>query len=315
MSNEKKKYLIANPNFSAGKDMDVVNAVANSVSDIEGVSLVKVDPEAEFNRTVLTLIGEPEPMTEALVRLVGKCAELIDMREHKGDHPRMGAMDVIPIFPLRNITMEETIEFTKKAGQRIFDELKVPVYFCEAAAATEERKLLTFIRKGQYEGLKQLLLDTKDDPARQEEYESRKPDLSVDGLLSETFGGTILEPCEEKAAFFNVFLDTEDVDIAQKIANSIRRVKGGFTTVTAKGTKFEGRKGSVVSLNVLNTDITPIYRPLEMVKFEAERYGVRVTGSELVGIVRLDFIVEAAARYLQLENFQPSDIIETWLMQ
>lgn len=312
---EEKKYLIANPNFSAGKDMAVVNAVADSVSGIEGVKLVKVDPEAEFNRTVLTLIGEPEPMTQALIAVASKCAELIDMREHKGDHPRMGALDVVPIFPLRNITIEETVEFTLETGKRIFEATKLPVYFCEGAASSEERKLLTFVRKGQYEGIKQLLLETKDDPERQEEYNARKPDLSTDGLLSETFGAMILEPQEEKAAFFNVFLDTEDVDLAQKIANSIRRAKGGFTTVTAKGTKFEGRKGSVVSLNILDTDITPIYRPFEMIKFEAERYGVRVTGSELVGIVRLDFVVEGFARYLQLENFKPEHIIETCLMQ
>lgn len=309
-----KKYFMANPNFSAGRDLDVVEKISNSIKDIDSVILVKSDPEGEFNRTVLTLIGQPEPLKDAIVKLTAKCAELIDMRKHTGDHPRMGAMDVIPIFPFKNTTIEETKTFTMEVGERIFKEANVPVYFSGKCASCAERESLPFIRKGQYEGLRDLLKEAKADPARQAEYEIRKPDLSADGLLSETAGGTVLLPMEEIAAFFNVFLDTESVEIAQKIANTIRKVTGGFSTVTAKGTKFEGRSGSVVSLNVLDCAKTPIYRPFEMIKYEAERYGVRVTGSELVGIVRLDFVVDCFVRMLQLEGFKKEHIVETYLM-
>jgi len=312
--NNNTKYFMANPNFSAGKDLDVVEKISNSIKDMEGVILVKSEPEGEFNRTVLTLIGEPEPLKEAIIRLTAKCAELIDMRKHTGDHPRMGAMDVIPIFPFKNTTIEEAKTFTKEVGERIFHETKVPVFFSGKSASCPEREALTFIRKGQYEGLRDLLKAAKNDPSRQVEYDLRNPDLSIDGLLSETAGGTVLLPMDEVAAFFNVFLDTESVEIAQKIANSIRKATGGFSTITAKGTKFEGRKGSVVSLNVMDCAKTPIYRPFEMIKYEAERYGVRVTGSELVGIVRLDFVVDCFIRMLQLEGFKKEHIVETHLM-
>lgn len=308
------KYFMANPNYSAGRDLEVVEKINASIAGIDGVILVKSEPEAEFNRTVLTLIGEPEPLKEALVTLIAKCAELIDMREHKGDHPRMGAMDVIPIFPFKNTTIEEAVEFTYALGREAFEKTGVPIFYGGSCAATPEREALTYIRKGQYEGVSSLLRETRDDPERQAEYNARKPDLSTDGLLSEKAGGTVLVPMKEVAAFFNVFLDTEDVEIAQKIANSIRRVTGGFSTVTAKGTKFTEHKGTVVSLNVMDTEKTPLYRPFEMIKYEAERYGVRVTGSELVGVVRLDFVIDCFVRMLQLEGFKKEHIVETWLM-
>lgn len=312
--NHSTKYFMANPNFSAGKDLDVVEKISASIKGMDGVILVKSEPEGEFNRTVLTLIGEPEPLKEAIVRLTAICAELIDMRKHTGDHPRMGAMDVIPIFPFKNTTIGEAETFTKEVGERIFNETGVPIFFSGKSASCSEREALTFVRKGQYEGLRNLLKATKADPLRKYEYDLRKPDLSSDGLLSETAGGTVLLPMGEVPAFFNVFLDTDNVEIAQKIANTIRKVTGGFSTVTAKGTKFEGRSGSVVSLNVMDCAKTPIYRPFEMIKYEAERYGVRVTGSELVGIVRLDFVVDCFIRMLQLEGFQKEHIVETYLM-
>lgn len=313
MKNDNTKYFMANPNYSAGRDLDVVEKINASIKDID-VKLVKSEPEADFNRTVLTIVGEPEPLKEAIVTLIAKCAELIDMREQTGDHPRMGAMDVIPIFTFKNTTIEEACAFTREVGEEAFKRTGVPIFFSGSCATTPEREALTYIRKGQYEGLKQLLKETKDDPSRADEYNARKPDLSTDGLLSEKAGGTVLLPMNEVAAFFNVFLDTEDVEIAKKVADSIRRVKGGFSTVTAMGTKFPEHRGTVVSLNVMDTSKTPIYRPFEMIKYEAERYGARVIGSELVGIVRLNFIVDCAVRMLQLENFKTEDIVETSLM-
>ncbi len=309
-----KKYLIANPNFSEGKNLDVVEKIVSVVKDIEGVIFVKSDPEGEFNRTVVTLIGELEPLKDALVKLTAKCVEHIDMTKHKGTHPRMGAMDVIPIFPFKNTTMEDCIVFCKELGEKMFEELKIPIFYTTEAASCEERKKLPFVRKGQYEGLRDLLKEIKDCPDRLNEYEMRKPDLSVDGLLSETAGGTILAPIKEIPAFFNIFIDTEDLSIAKKIADSVRAKGGGFSTVTAIGIKFDDRPGTVVSINVMDCERTPIYRPFEFIKNEAARYGVRVTGSELVGIVRLDFLINCFEHQLQLEGFEKKHIIETYLM-
>ncbi len=308
------KYLLANPNFSEGKDQDVVEKIVDVVRDLDGVKLVKCEPEGEFNRTVLTLVGEPEPLKEALVRLTSKCVELIDMRKHKGTHPRMGAMDVIPVYPFKNTTIDESRRFCSELGERIFEEVRIPVFFTGSNASSEKRKKLPFIRKGQFEGLRDLLKETKDNSERAEEYDTRKPDLSLDGLLDEKAGGTVIGAFEDIAAFFNVFLDTEDVSVAKKIADSIRSDRGGFSTVQAIGIKFEGRPGTVVSMNVMDCNKTPIYRPFEAVKREAERYGARVTGSELVGIVRLDFIINCFEHQLQLEGFKREHIVETHLM-
>ncbi len=309
-----RKYLLANPNFSEARDMDIVEKIVGVVKNIDGVTLVKYEPEGEFNRTVITLVGEIEPLKSALVKLTAKSVELIDMQKHTGTHPRMGAMDVIPVYPFKNITIDETKIFCQELGDEIFQETRIPIFFTGATANCEKRKKLPFIRKGQFEGLRDLLKETKDCSDRADEYKLRKPDLSADGLLHETAGGTVIGAFEDIAAFFNVFLDTEDLSIAKKIANSIRSASGGFSTVQAIGIKFDGRPGTVVSMNVMDCAKTPIYRPFEMVKSEAERYGTRVTGSELVGIVRLDFIINCFEHQLQLEGFKKEHIVETHLM-
>ena len=309
-----KQYFLANPNFSEARNPEVVEKIVSVIRDREGVTLVKVEPEGQFNRTVVTLVGEWRPLLESLVDLTAKCVELIDMRKHTGTHPRMGAMDVIPMFPFKNTTIEDCVVFCRELGQAVFEKSAMPVFYTTWAADREERKKLPFIRKGQFEGLRDLLKAAKGDPARAAEYELRKPDLSVDGLLSESAGGLVIAPMEEIPAFFNVFLDTEDLEIAKNIANSIRAAGGGFSTVTAIGIKFEGQSGTVVSMNVMDCSKTPIYRPFELVKSEAARYGVRVTGSELVGIVRLDFMINCFEHMLQLKGFKKEHIIETHLM-
>ena len=309
-----RQLFMANPNFSEGTDLKLVDDIVAVVKDRPGVTLVKVDAQAEFNRTVVTLVGEWEPLETALVDLTAKCVAAIDMRRHKGTHPRMGAMDVVPLFPFKNTTIEDCVEFCKELGQKIFDKTSFPIFYTTWAASREERKKLPFVRKGQFEGLRDLLKRIKDDPDRAEEYELRRPDLSSDGLLSETAGGLVIAPMEEIPAFFNVFLDTEDLEIAKTIANSIRSAGGGFATVTAIGIKFEGQPGTVVSMNVMDCSKTPIYRPFDLVKSEAARYGARVTGSELVGIVRLDFMINCFEHMLQLKGFKREHIIETHLM-
>lgn len=305
-----KKYILAVPNFSDGRREEVIEAIANEVRKVEGVTLVSVEPEFDFNRTVLTIIGEPEPLKKALVDMAGKAYELIDMREQKGTHPRIGSQDTIPIFPLMNISLEECIQLAEEIGKEIFDKYKVPIYFSGRNARTEEKKSISYIRQGQYEGLKKLLED-KNHP----DYEKRKPDLSVDGKLSEKCGATIVSADTEGLTAYNVFLATEDLSIAKKIAKAVRGPSGGFSTVRAVGIKFPERDGVVVSMNMFDCSQTPLYRVFELIKQEAKRYGVAVTGSQLVGPVKLDYLLNSLEYYLGLEGLRKDQILETHLMR
>lgn len=305
-----KQYILAVPNFSEGRRQEVIDAIANEIRNKEGVTLVSVEPEYDFNRTVLTILGEPEPLKEALIAMAGKAYELIDMREQEGSHPRIGAQDTIPLFPFRNISLEEVKEIAEEIGQELFEKYKVPIYFSGENARTEEKKSISFIRKGQYEGLKALLED-KNHP----DYERRKPDLSVDGKLSDKYGATIVSADMEGLTAYNVFLDTEDVSIAKEIAKAVRGPSGGFSTVRAVGIKFPEREGTVVSMNMFDCSKTPLYRTFELVKQEARRYGVQVTGSELVGPVKLDYLLNNVEFYLGLQGFRKEQILEHHLIE
>lgn len=309
-----KQYILAVPNFSEGRREEVIEAVVEEVRKVDGVKLVSYEPEHDFNRTVVTIIGEPQPLKEALLNMAAKSIELIDMREQKGSHPRIGSQDTIPLFPFKNITVQECADLAEEIGKELHERTKVPVFFAAENARTADRKALAFIRKGQYEGLRDLLKEIKDDASREEEYNSRKPDLSVDGLLSETAGATICSAEAEGLTAYNVFLATEDVSIAKAIAKGVRGPSGGFSTVRAVGIKFPEREGVVVSMNMLDCSKTPLYRTFEFVKQEAARYGVAVTGSELVGPVKLDYLLNSLDHYLGLQGFRKEQILETHLM-
>lgn len=307
---EQKQYILAVPNFSNGRDKDLIEAVVEEVRKVEGVKLVSYEPEHDFNRTVVTCIGEPQPLKEALLNMAAKSIELINMEEQEGSHPRIGAQDTIPIFPFKNITLEECTELAEEIGKELHERTKVPVFFAGTNARSEERKALAFIRKGQYEGLRDLLKD-KSHP----DYEVRKPDLSVDGMLSDKSGATIVSADAEGLTAYNVFLNTEDVSIAKKIAKGVRGPSGGFSTVRAVGIKFPEREGVVVSMNMFDCTKTPLYRTFQFVKQEAARYGVAVTGSEVVGPVKLEHLLNSLEYFLGLENFRPDQILETHLME
>lgn len=304
-----KKYILAVPNFSEGRREDVVESIVSEVKDREGVKLVSYEPEHDFNRTVVTVIGEPEPLKEALIDMAGKSYELIDMSVQEGTHPRIGSQDTIPLFPLSNISLEECIELADEIGHELYEKYSVPVYFSAENAKTEDKKSISFIRKGQYEGLKKLL----DDP-NHPDHEERRPDLSKDGKLDEKLGATIVSAEMEGLTAYNVFLGTEDVDVAREIAKAVRGPSGGFSTVRAVGIKFPERDGVVVSMNMFDCASTPLYRTFELVKQEAEKYGVAVTGSELVGPVKLDYLINNLEHYLGLEGFRRDQILETHLM-
>lgn len=305
-----KQYILAVPNFSEGRRPEVIEAITGVLKDRPGVTLVSVEPEHDFNRTVVTLLGEPAALKEALIDMAGKSYELIDMREQEGSHPRIGGQDTIPLFPFRNISLEETAELAEEIGKELFDKYQVPIFFSGENAKTENKKSISYIRKGQYEGLKALLED-KDHP----DYEERKPDLSVDGKLSDRYGATIVSADMEGLTAYNVFLDTEDVSIAREIAKAVRGPSGGFSTVRAVGIKFPEREGTVVSMNMFDCAQTPLYRTFEMVKQEAGRYGIAVTGSELVGPVKLEYLLNNLDFYLGLEGLRLDQILESHLMK
>lgn len=305
-----KQYILAVPNFSEGVREEVYQAVADTLRNRQGVKLISVEPEEDFNRTVLTVIGEPGPMKEALIVMAAKSYELIDMKVQKGSHPRIGAQDTIPIFPLLNISLEECVDLAEEIGKELFETYGVPIYFTGQNARTEDKKTLSYIRKGQYEGLKALLEDEAN-PERQ----GREPDLSKDGKLSPEMGATIVSADQEGITAYNVFLGTENLEIAKKIAQALRGPSGGFSTVRAIGIKFPEREGVVVSMNMEDCSQTPLYRAYELIKMEAGKYGVPVTGSEIVGPVKLDYIVNNAVHYLGLEGFDLRQILEYHLIE
>ena len=306
-----KQFILAVPNFSNGRDDKIIEAVTGELKGVEGVKLVSVEPEHDFNRTVVTIIGEPKPLKDALIKMASKSIELIDMREQEGTHPRIGAQDTIPLFPLQNITVEECAELATEIGNELHDQTGVPIFFAADNASTEDRKALAFIRKGQYEGLRDLLKEIKDDASRADEYESRKPDLSKDGLISDKSGATIVSAEAEGLTAYNIYLGTEDVSIAKAVSKTVRGPSGGFDTVRGVGIKFPEHEGVVVSVNLLDCSKTPIYRVLETVKMEAARYGVAVTGTELVGPIKLDYVLNTFEYYLGLEGFNKEQILET----
>lgn len=304
-----KKYILAVPNFSDGRRQDVIEAISGEIKKREGVKLVSVEPEYDFNRTVLTIIGEPEPLKEALIAMAGKSYELIDMQEQKGTHPRIGGQDTIPLFPLLNVELEECKEMAEEIGKRLFEKHQVPIFFSGENARTVDKKAISFIRKGQYEGLKSLLEDEN-----HPDHEARRPDLSVDGKLSPSLGATIVSADMEGLTAYNVFLATEDVSIAKEIAKAVRGPSGGFSTTRAVGIKFPEREGVVVSINMFDCAQTPLYRAFELVKLEAQKYGVAVTGSEIVGPVKLEYLLNNLNHYLGLQGLRQEQILEHHLM-
>lgn len=304
-----RQFILAVPNFSEGRDETKIQAIADTIRNREGVKLVTCEPEHDFNRTVLTIIGEPAPLKAALMDMAAKTYELLDMTTQSGSHPRIGAQDTIPLFPLMNIELNEVKAMAEEIGHELHQIHQVPIYFSAENARTVDKKTISFIRKGQYEGLKALL-----DDVNHPDHEARRPDLSKDGKLDAKLGATIVSSELEGLTAYNVFLATENIDIAKSIAKAVRGPSGGFSTVRAVGIKFPEREGVVVSMNMFDCKNTPLYRTFELVKLEAAKYGVAVTGSELVGPVKLDYLLNNLEHYLGLQGLKSEQILETHLM-
>ena len=286
------------PNFSEGRNKAVVDAIVDAMK-IPGVSLLDREMDSDHNRCVITIVGDREAIAEAAIRGVGKASELIDLTKHQGAHPRIGASDVVPFIPIEGVTIEDCVAIARKVGEEIWKRFKIPVYLYESAATSPERQNLENIRRGQFEGLREDILVN---PAR-------CPDFG-DPRCHPTAGATVVGARKALIAY-NVFLNTKDVDIAQKIAKAVRYSSGGLRYVTGAG--FEVRGLAQVSMNLTDFEQTPIARVFEFVKREAERYGVQPLSSEIVGLIPKKALEQAAEWFLQVENFDSSMILENRL--
>jgi len=295
------QYIHAVPNFSDGKRRAVIEAVVEPLRGVPGVKLIDYYPDPDFNRTVVEIVGQPDPLKQALLNMAGKAYELINMEEQRGDHPRIGAQDTIPLFPLKNITLAECVELAENIGEEIFKRFEVPVYFCGENARSDQRKNLDFIRNGQYEGLKQVA-----------HLPERAPDIGPPALHP-TAGATIVSAAPDGLVAVNVILNTSDVKIARAIAKMVRGPSGGFSTIRAIGLAFEERNQVAVSMNMFDTNRTPIYRVFKLIESEALRYGVSVVGSQIVGTLPQEALINCAEYFLKLEDFNRNQIIENHL--
>jgi len=291
------------PNFSEGRRKDVVDSIASAIASVTGTKLLDVEMDANHNRAVITFIGDKKAVADAAFRGAQKAVETIDLTVHRGEHPRIGALDVCPFVPIAGVTMEDCIAIARALGDRIARELKVPVYLYEEAATSPARRALPDLRRGEFEGLRE---DIKTDPERAPDFGPRQ--------LHPTAGATVVGARAPLIAF-NVNLGTGDAKIAKKIASAIRESNGGLKYVRAKGFELKDRGIVQVSMNMTNYKGTPLFRAYEMIRSEAQRYGVSIVGSEIVGLVPLEAIVEVADFYLKLENFKTPQILETRLWE
>jgi glutamate formiminotransferase/formiminotetrahydrofolate cyclodeaminase len=296
-----KRLIECVPNFSEGRDTAKVDALVTAMREVPGVFLLDRESDADHNRSVITLAGEPEAVAEAAMRGVGKALELIDLTRHTGAHPRMGATDVVPFIPIDGVTIEDCVALAKKVGREIWERYRIPVYFYEAAAQRPERTNLENIRRGQFEGLRHEVLKNPD----------RAPDVGEPRL--HPTAGAVVVGARKFLIAYNINLNTPDLDIAKRIAKVIRFSNGGLRYVKAMGVDLRARGLAQVSINLTDFEQTPIHRVFEMVEREARRYGVSIVGSEIVGLVPKRAIEMTADFYLQLENFSPEQVLENRL--
>jgi glutamate formiminotransferase/formiminotetrahydrofolate cyclodeaminase len=283
------------PNFSEGQRVKIVEEIEDAIRNVRGVYILDRHIDADHNRSVITFAGSPSAVADAAYEAVKTASVKINLEQHKGEHPRIGATDVIPFVPISGVSMEDCVELARTLAERVADELNIPTYLYENAATRPDRKNLENIRRGEYEGLKESIAS---DP-------EKKPDFGPQELGSA--GATVIGARAPLVAF-NVYLSTDDVAIAQNIARAVRHSSGGLRFVKALGMLVEGQ--AQVSMNLTDFTRTPIARVVEMIRREANRYGVYVVNSELVGLIPQAALVDAAQWYLQLDHFSPDQVLE-----
>lgn len=290
------------PNFSEGRDKQIIEKIADAFRGKEGVKLLDYSGDADHNRSVITVAGEPDALKDAVIDAIGRAVELIDLNHHSGQHPRMGAVDVVPFIPIRNVTMEEAVALSKEVAETASVKYHLPVYLYEKSASAPHRQNLSHVRKGEFEGLKAKML-----------LPEWKPDYGP--IAPHPTAGAVAVGARMPLVAYNVNLGTDNVEIATAISRRVRHIGGGLRYCKAMGVALNERGITQVSMNLTDYTQTAIYRAHELVRVEAKRYGVPVVGAEIIGLVPMEAIADTAAYYLGLENFTVSQILETKLME
>jgi len=286
------------PNFSEGRRQDVIDGIVGTMQEVVGVRILDVQADVDHNRCVVTMVGELEAVAEAAFRGIARAAQLIDMNHHRGAHPRMGATDVVPLVPVRGVTMADCVAAARELGRRVGEELGVPVYLYEEAATRPGRRNLADVRRGEYEGVRDAIAT---DP-------TRAPDFGPSRLGS---AGAVAIGARPPLVAFNAYLNTADVEPAQAIARAVRHSSGCFRFVKALGLLVEGQ--AQVSMNLTDFRQTPVHRVLEAIRSEASFYGLQVTHTEIVGLLPSEALIDSARFYLQLDGFSTQQVLENRL--
>jgi glutamate formiminotransferase len=297
-----KQLIQCVPNFSEGRNLEKIDTIVNAFRGKQGVKLLDYQNDSDHNRTVVTVVGEPDPLKTALMEAVGSAIEVIDMKTHKGQHPRMGAVDVIPFIPVKKLSMKQAVDISIKFAKEVSEKYNLPVFLYEESAGRPERRNLSNIRKGQFEGMAEKM--------KQPEW---TPDFGF-AKIHPTAGVTAVGARMPLVAF-NVNLHTDRLAIANDIAKKVRHSSGGLPYCKAMGVELKERNMAQVSMNMTDYTKTALYRSFELIKTEAARYGVPVAGSEIVGLVPMQALIDTAVYYLGMENFSAEQVLETRIME
>ena len=297
-----KKMIECVPNFSEGRDLDKIEQIVTPFREKEDVKLLDYQRDEDHNRLVITALGEPIAIKQTVVDAIGVAVDLIDMRKHEGQHPRMGAVDVVPFIPIKKMSMTEAIDFSKDLANEVSKKYGLPVFLYEKSATNIERQNLAAIRKGQFEGMAKKMKDPR-----------WKPDFGPQDIHP-TAGVTAIGARMPLIAF-NVNLNTDDLGIANAIAHRVRHTNGGLRYCKAIGVALQEKGVVQVSMNMTDYTKTSLYSVVELVRIEARRYGVNIVGSEIVGLVPMEALIDTAVYYMGLENFSMEQVLETRIME
>lgn len=290
------------PNFSEGRDLQKIDQIVAPFRARAGVKLLDYSNDEDHNRLVVTVVGEPEPLREAVIEAIGVAVELIDLNHHQGQHPRMGAVDVVPFIPIRGVTMEEAIALSREVGEEVARRYQLPVFLYEKSATAPHRENLAAIRKGEFEGMAEKI---------------HQPEWHPDYGPAERHptAGTVAIGARMPLVAYNINLSTPSLEIAHDIAKKIRFIGGGLRYCKAMGVELKDRGITQVSINMTDYTRTALYRAFELVRIEARRYGVSIVGSEIIGLVPMEALIDTASYYLGLENFSMQQVLEARIME
>ena len=290
------------PNFSEGRDLEKIDKIVNPFRGKEGVKLLDYSNDIDHNRLVVTVVGQPEALKEAVIEAIGIAVELIDLNHHQGQHPRMGAADVVPFIPIKGCTMDDAIALSREVGATVAERYNLPVFLYEKSASAPHRENLAAVRKGEFEGMAEKI---------------KLPEWHPDFGPAERHptAGAVAIGARMPLVAYNINLDTPSLEIAHGIAKKIRFIGGGLRYCKAMGVELKERGITQVSINMTDYTKTALYQAMEMVRFEARRYGVNVEGSEIIGLVPMAALIDTSAYYLGLENFSMQQVLEARIME